>query len=143
MKKKFGIWLNKFERNFVPNVRKKTWYRFTTLVLLAPIATLLTFFDSLGKLGRIKRKDKPDIVLKNIVAGFANLAFTDPEIEKLAHHRAEICAKCPFAQAVSGLHTIVVDNKTTHIRGMKCGKCGCALSAKVRSPYDSCPIGKW
>ena len=44
---------------------------------------------------------------------------------------------------INGLHTMVVDKKTTQVRGLKCGKCGCPLSAKVRAPQDACPIGKW
>jgi transcription elongation factor Elf1 len=81
--------------------------------------------------------------LQNIVDGWTNLIFPDAVSEELALHRANICAKCPFAQMSSGTYTIVVDNKTKNIRGMSCGKCGCPLSAKVRAKNDSCPIGKW
>jgi hypothetical protein len=135
------------ERKYIPNLRHKQLYKAIKITLLTPI--LLPIY--LIKLGlkevigliKIKRRGKPDIVLSNIIAGWSNLAFTDPAVESLAIERAAICAKCPFAEMSTGLHTIVVDNKTTQVRGLKCGKCGCPLSAKVRTPMDGCPIGRW
>ena len=41
------------------------------------------------------------------------------------------------------IYSVVVDNRTKDIQGMKCGDCGCNLSAKVRSERDNCPRGKW
>ena len=87
--------------------------------------------------------NKPKIKLQNIVNGWYNLAVTNPVVERVAMERANICATCPFAEMSSGIHTMVIDNKTTHIRGLKCTKCGCPLSAKVRSSEDYCPIGRW
>ena len=138
----------KFERKHFPNIRKKTWYKATKAAILfclipgtVPIALCVWGWKKLSG-AKLTRKGKPDIVLKNIVAGFSNLIGNDPEIQKLATERAEICAKCPFA-VKSGIYSIVVDNKTKNIQGMKCGKCGCNLSAKVRSIQDTCPLGKW
>lgn len=136
-----------FERRYLPNVRKKEWYKIIKFIVTLPITTLLLFAYIvktyiLDKI-KIKRKNKPDIVLKNIIAGWTNLLIDDPVIEEVATHRANICAKCPYAEFVGGIHTVVIDNKTTQIRGLKCGKCGCPLSAKVRSSSDYCPDGRW
>jgi hypothetical protein len=135
------------ERKYIPNLRHKQLYKAIKITLLTPIV-LPIYLIKLGlkeviSLVKIKRRGKPDIVLSNIIAGWSNLAFTDPAVESLAMERAAICAKCPFAEMSNGLHTIVVDNKTTQVRGLKCGKCGCPLSAKVRTPMDGCPIGRW
>tara|TARA_S200002703_G_scaffold11561_1_gene10522 strand:- start:4093 stop:4338 length:246 start_codon:yes stop_codon:yes gene_type:complete len=81
-------------------------------------------------------------VLANIVAGFGNLAFPDEQVEAMALKRASICADCPAAQE-TGVYSIIKDNRTQQIQGMKCADCGCNLSAKVRSVSDSCPRGKW
>jgi hypothetical protein len=113
----------------------------TPIVLLLYIAKVLK--QKLKRHRQNTKTDKPSIILSNIIAGWSNLVFTDPQVEALAIQRAAICAKCPFAEIVNGLHTIVVDKKTTQVRGLKCGKCGCPLSAKVRAPHDSCPIRKW
>lgn len=97
---------------------------------------ILEFIDN-------KIYNKPKKKLQNIVNGWYHLAIQNPVVEKVAMERANICATCPFAEMSSGVHTIVIDNKTTHIRGLKCTKCGCPLSAKVRSSKDYCPIGRW
>lgn len=135
------------ERKYIPNLRHKQLYRAIKMTLLTPIVLPIYLLEiglkNLTNRVKIKRSGKPDIILSNIIAGWSNLAFKDPAVESLATERAEICSKCPFAELSSGLHTIVVDNKTTQVRGLKCGKCGCPLSAKVRTPMDSCPIGKW
>ena len=47
------------------------------------------------------------------------------------------------ATQTNNRYCVIVDNKTKNIQGMKCGKCGCNLSAKVRSIQDTCPLGKW
>jgi len=97
----------------------------------------------LMKLVRIKRKNKPDIVLENIIAGWTNLTLHDSVVEQTAMKRANICAKCPAARFSGGVHTIIVDKKTTQVRGLVCGDCGCPLSAKIRSNNDYCPRGLW
>ena len=92
----------------------------------------------------------------------------DPEIEKLATERANICGECPELKE-SGLFSFVeriIINKDTgkethqrtkvHVdpvtakkdskdiyRGYKCGKCGCGFPAIVYAPKKSCPLGKW
>ena len=138
---------NKFERKYIPNIRHNKLYIVFKYIVIVPIIFLIYFtkmgMQKIKKPIRISRSNKPDIVLSNIIAGWSNLVFTDPQVEALAIQRAAICAKCPFAEILNGLHTIVVDKKTTQVRGLKCGKCGCPLSAKVRAPHDSCPAGKW
>ncbi len=140
-------WLRILERKYIPNVSRTKTYIFIKIALLAPIVLPLVLLHAgfkwvIGKV-RIKRKGKPDIILRNIVDGWTNLAFPSEVSEELALKRANICAKCPFAAMSSGTYTIIVDNRTKHIRGMSCGKCGCPLSAKVRAKNDSCPEGKW
>lgn len=138
---------NKLERKYIPNMRHNKLYIILKYIIATPIVLLLYIAKVLKqKLKRHRQNteaDKPNIILSNIVAGWGNLIFTDPQVEALAIQRAAICAKCPFAEVLNGLHTMVVDKKTTQVRGLKCGKCGCPLSAKVRAPQDACPIGKW
>ena len=138
---------NKLERKYIPNMRHNKLYIVLKYIIATPIVLLLYIAKVLKqKLKRHRQNtktDKPNIILSNIIAGWGNLIFTDPQVEALAIQRAAICAKCPFAEVLNGLHTMVVDKKTTQVRGLKCGKCGCPLSAKVRAPQDACPIGKW
>lgn len=139
--------IRQYERRLIPNVRSKEWYKILKFLLLSPIliASLLLSFlyaITIAKV-RFKRNGKPDIVLENIVAGWSNLLFSSPAIENLAIKRAKICAECPSA-VFSGVYSITTpDNKTKQIKGLKCAECGCALSAKVRSTNDRCPLGKW
>ena len=137
--------LKRLERKYIPNMRHNKLYIILKYIIATPIVLLLYVVKILKqKLKRQNNKtDKPNIILSNIIAGWGNLLFTDPQVEALAIQRAAICAKCPFAEVLNGLHTMVVDKKTTQVRGLKCGKCGCPLSAKVRAPQDACPIGKW
>jgi len=138
---------NKLERKYIPNMRHNKLYIVLKYIIATPIVLLLYIAKVLKQKVKKHRQnteaDKPNIILSNIIAGWSNLIFTDPQVEALAIQRAAICAKCPFAEILNGLHTIVVDKKTTQVRGLKCGKCGCPLSAKIRAPHDSCPAGKW
>lgn len=141
--------INRFESKIISRKQRKSiWYLVVKLILLCPLILLGLFELAIKKLytlavkGRIKRDAKPDIVFSNIVAGFAGLAFPNEKTEILAQHRAKICAQCPSA-IDTGLYTMIVDNRTSKIQGMKCNECGCNLSAKVRSANDYCPLGKW
>lgn len=60
-----------------------------------------------------------------IFQGFKNLIFPKQEIEVLAEARLRICFNCPDR----------LENK--------CGKCGCFLAAKTRSPQSKCPLNRW
>ena len=138
---------NRLERKYIPNMRHNKLYIVLKYTIATPIVLILYIAKVLKQKLKKHRQNtevhKPRIILSNIVAGWSNLVFTDPEVEALAIQRAVICAECPFAEVLNGLHTMVVDKKTTQVRGLKCGKCGCPLSAKVRAPHDHCPDGRW
>jgi hypothetical protein len=68
---------------------------------------------------------KPNDQLKNILAGWRNVVVKDPQIEKLAQGRGEICLQCPHRMLIV------------------CGKCGCPLKAKLRAPDSTCPDNRW
>lgn len=141
--------IHKWEIKHISTKSRKTpWYFFAKVLLLLPLFILglselaiTATYNAIVK-GRVKRQNKPDIVFGNIVAGFTGLAFPDEKTEVLAKRRAEICAECPSA-VESGIYTMIADNRTKKIQGMKCSECGCNLSAKVRSVGDYCPLGKW
>jgi hypothetical protein len=65
---------------------------------------------------------------ERIVEGWGNLAFKNPEIEKLATERAKICAVC--------LQNV---NEWCQI----CGAIKCYIPAKVRSRTEICKGGLW
>lgn len=141
--------INRFEKRYYPKSRRKTWYLCVKLIILLPlviiaqIQRLAHYIQRFRKSGiKLHRNDKPPIVLANIVSGFTNLAFPNEAIEQLAYKRASICADCPAAEK-AGVYSVIVDNRTKNIQGMRCSDCGCNLSAKVRSERDYCPRGKW
>ena len=141
MKKFFG-YIKYWEKQYLDKkIRKSKWYLWLKLIILWP-AVLIGLVERFIIKSKIPRKDKPPIVLANIVSGFKNLAFPSKEVEEMAMKRAAICAQCPSAQK-TGMYSVVVDNRTTNIQGMKCADCGCNLSAKVRSLHDYCPQRKW
>lgn len=139
--------LVRLEMKYIPNLRRKKYYKITKFIVLLPFRATIHYttvgIRYLISLIRFKRKNKPDIVLANIIAGWTNLVLHNAVSERTAMYRANICAECPSAEFSTAVHTIVVDKKTTQVRGMKCGKCGCPLSAKVRADGDYCPLGKW
>ena len=100
-------------------------------------------FDYIMQQIEVKQGKTTEIKLRNIMEGWANLAFPNAKVEALARKRAAICAQCPAAMLSTTTYDIVVDNRTKSIRGMSCQDCGCPLSAKVRAVNDSCPRQKW
>ena len=141
-----GKRINNWERKHIPYFRRNKYYKISKAILFMPLILLLRGFAYLEYLYKniaFKRTNKPDIKLASIVVGWTNLFIEDAAVEEIAMARANICAKCPFAEISGGVYSVVVDNKTTQIQGMKCTKCGCPLSAKVRSKNDYCPEGKW
>lgn len=140
-----GSWISKTERKYIPNLRKKKWYKITKAIVLTPLM-LPIYYLQVGWVNLTTKRisgSKAYEKMQHIIDGWTNLIIEDPVAEEVALTRASICASCPFAQEVGGLSVIAVDNRTKQIRGMKCGKCGCPLSAKVRSLNDHCPIGQW
>lgn len=69
------------------------------------------------------------INLGEIFEGWKNLIFEDPEVEKVAIPRLEICAKCPI--------------RTNGICDSSKGGCGCVTTAKARCLTCKCPKNKW
>tara|TARA_R110001632_G_scaffold130303_1_gene244383 strand:+ start:1491 stop:1916 length:426 start_codon:yes stop_codon:yes gene_type:complete len=134
--------ISRIERRYIPKVRVSKVYLWIKLIVLSPLVLLDRVIVLVKSGGRIERKDKPDIVIANIIDGFSHLAFPDKGVEELATKRASICAQCPFAVKTSK-YSVVVDNRTKDIQGMACSACGCNLSAKVRSVREYCPKGKW
>lgn len=63
--------------------------------------------------------------LKSIYEGWKYLIWPNPEIEKIAKKRADICSNCNWSKM------------------NVCRQCGCYISAKVRSEKEKCPIDKW
>ncbi len=82
-------------------------------------------------------------ILSEIFQGFTNYSFPSEGIEKEARRRASICSECPHANPHRLFKKLLDDNSIEHIKGLGCDKCGCLLSAKVRSPLSKCPEGKW
>lgn len=76
----------------------------------------------------------------NIKNGWKN--YLKSENNQLAKQRAKHCKKCPFA-VVGMLERFLPDYSIEEIQGLKCNKCGCPLSAKLRSENEKCPIGNW
>ena len=69
--------------------------------------------------------DKKKGKLAQIIEGWENVIFEDPEVEKIAKYRALRCATCDF-------------NKLNF-----CTKCTCPIIAATRSMDKDCPIGRW
>lgn len=63
--------------------------------------------------------------MNEIFEGFKNIIFTDIKVEEEAERRLKICFGCP------------------HLNKTRCGKCGCFLKVKTRSPKSKCPDNRW
>ena len=138
-------WINRIEKQTLNRkVRKSLLYNIFKGVILSPILLIVLLFNVLSKIApkRLRGEEKSPSKLLNIVSGFANLSFPNQQVEEMAMKRAAICSVCPAAEK-TGIYSVIVDNRTKDIQGMKCSDCGCNLSAKVRSEHDSCPRGKW
>ena len=76
---------NKFERKYIPNIRHNKVYIVFKYIIIIPIIfliyTIKMGMQKIKKPIRISRSNKPDIVLSNIIAGWGNLIFTDPQVE--------------------------------------------------------------
>jgi len=102
-------------------------------------------------------------MFKNIKDGWVNYlnyfyqGKSDPELEKLAIDRADICKSCP-SLVESGLFTVIktvmpngkeIETLSTEklagdkVQGYKCGECGCGFPANVFAPNKKCPLNKW
>lgn len=79
--------------------------------------------------------------LRNIISGWKSYASHDSVGLATAEKRAKICSECPEIE--HGIIIQVLPDEIKEIQGMKCGECGCPLSAKTRSKNEQCPKGKW
>ena len=78
-------------------------------------------------------------LFNNIINGWANYIFENPEIEKLAKKRAAICANCP--NAVKSKFWNIFEDK--EVKGVVCNMCGCPLFSLLRSEQEKCKLNKW
>ena len=78
--------------------------------------------------------------VRNILSGWKNYLDKNEVTEAVAKQRAAICAVC--THATKGKLLAFVKDELKEVEGYYCGKCGCPLSAKVRS-NDICPEKKW
>jgi hypothetical protein len=79
--------------------------------------------------------------LKDLVNGWTNYIFDNPEAEKIAYNRAKICSNCPSNK--KGNILVFLEDKLKHIEGNYCDLCGCPLSPKLRSKKEKCDANKW
>lgn len=79
--------------------------------------------------------------LQSILTGWVNLIFDNEDVRLMAIERAKHCAECDNAQ--DGWVPELINDKIEDVKGMVCDKCNCPLSAKIRSPYEKCPIDLW
>lgn len=56
--------------------------------------------------------------------------------EELAEKRYQICKDCPERKEIG-------HNSPIEFIGDVCGICYCRLNAKLRLPYEKCPLDKW
>lgn len=92
---------------------------------------------------RLVHGKRTKVRYNDIVDGFTNYTFPDERAERLAKHRASICASCPLAKYSKAVRVVGGKESIKEIKGMYCDACGCALSAKVRSMDSWCPKYKW
>lgn len=68
--------------------------------------------------------------------------YLNGDISELEIHRANKCRECPEA-VVGTYEKLMPDFQLKDIEGLKCNKCKCPLSTKLRSEDEKCPLGKW
>ncbi len=76
----------------------------------------------------------------NILQGWKRFYNEDATDED--RRRAEICKECEHA-TVGTYEKLMKDFELKEVQGLKCGKCNCPLSTKIRAKNEHCPIGKW
>lgn len=76
----------------------------------------------------------------NIIEGWKK--YLQGETSGLEKKRAEICRVCPHA-VVGTYEKLMPDFQLKEIQGLKCTKCICPLSTKLRAKDEKCPLGKW
>jgi hypothetical protein len=78
--------------------------------------------------------------ISNIIDGWDS--YLKGETSPIAIERAKVCIKC--VHAIKGFfEKFMPDETLKRVQGLKCGKCNCPLSAKLRSQDEKCPLNKW
>ena len=75
-----------------------------------------------------------------IITAWGNYITNNQAANIKASQRAEICINCVYRVKNSLLSPIRDEIKS--IEGYECNKCGCPLSAKLRS-NGNCPLNSW
>lgn len=78
--------------------------------------------------------------ISNIVNGWKNVVFENPQAEALAKERAKICDTCEYASDAKNFD--MHKGKIVELKGY-CKDCGCPFKAKLRSINEKCNLGKW
>lgn len=74
-----------------------------------------------------------------IIEGWKNVIWENPQVELVAKERASICSTCDF-----NVDNVCSSEKTGFtIHNNPVNGCGCPLIAKTRSMSTSCPKGLW
>ena len=74
-----------------------------------------------------------EYVFGTIVPAWERVFFHDPETERIALERGNVCLTCEFRGHF-------VRSKKW---GDKCTKCGCPLISKIRTTENGCPDHRW
>jgi hypothetical protein len=69
------------------------------------------------------------MIFEEIVAGWKNYVFPNPQVEEEAKRRLKICLDKSICKKLSNRNY--------------CTICRCYMPAKVRSPKSKCPLRKW
>lgn len=78
--------------------------------------------------------------ISNIIDGWDD--YINNKTSTITKARAQVCKKCTYA--VKGFFEMFMPDETLkEVQGLKCGKCHCPLSTKLRSQNEKCPLNKW
>ncbi len=76
---------------------------------------------------------------KQILQGIIKSIFKDPNTERIAKYRLNICSVCPYQGYL--INISILGKQFRFIK--QCKDCGCILSLKSRSLESECPQNKW
>lgn len=75
-----------------------------------------------------------------IVKGWYN--YLKGETNDTTIKRSKICKMCDFA-IIGTYEQLLPDFQIKEVQGLKCDKCKCPLSTKLRNANEKCPLNKW
>lgn len=78
--------------------------------------------------------------LKEIIKGWKNYKFPNPEYEAMAAKKAKVCSSCD--SAIQDTWFDLVDKKIEELSGLACDECSCPLTTLLRSDKP-CPLNKF